>query len=44
MNFGAFTPDEAVGHKPRVVVLDEKNEVLRYEGGDIPGCPEQILA
>ena len=44
MNFGSFTPQEAVGHTPRIVVLDEKNEVLRYEGGEIPGCPEKILA
>ena len=33
MNFGLFTPEEAVGHQPRVIVLDEKNEVVRYEGG-----------
>jgi aspartate 1-decarboxylase len=43
MNFGAFTPQEAVGHKPRVVMLDEKNEVLRYEGGEIPDCSPKIL-
>lgn len=33
MNFGSFTPEEAVGHKPRVIVLNEKNEVVRYDGG-----------
>ena len=44
MNFGAFTPQEAVGHKPRVVMLNEKNEVLRYEGGEIPDCTGEILA
>lgn len=44
MNFGAFTPQEAVGHKPRVIVLNEKNEVLRYEGGEIPDCTGTILA
>jgi aspartate 1-decarboxylase len=33
MNFGSFTPDEAVEHRPRVIVLDEKNEVTRFEGG-----------
>jgi aspartate 1-decarboxylase len=33
MNFGNFTPAEAVEHKPRVVTLNEKNEVIRYEGG-----------
>ncbi len=44
MNFGAFTPQEAVGHKPRVLLLNEKNEVIRYEGGDLSDCPEKILA
>src|ERR1700761_769707 len=34
MNFGAFTAEEAVGHKPRVIVLNEKNEVVRYEAGN----------
>lgn len=34
MNFGAFTPEEAVGHQPRVVVLNEKNEVVRFESGE----------
>ena len=29
MNFGAYTPEEAAKHKPRVIVLNEKNEVLR---------------
>lgn len=33
MNFGSFTPEEAAGHKPRVLVLNEKNEVVRYDGG-----------
>ena len=32
MNFGAFTPEEARVHKPRVITLNEHNEVLRYEG------------
>ena len=35
MNFGAFSPEEAVGHQPRVVVLNEKNEVVRFESGDV---------
>ena len=35
MNFGSFTPEEAVGHRPRIVVLDEKNEVVRFDGGII---------
>jgi len=31
MNFAQFTPQEAVGHKPRVVLLNERNEVVRTE-------------
>ena len=31
MNFAQFTPQEAVGHKPRVVLLNEQNEVLRTQ-------------
>jgi aspartate 1-decarboxylase len=34
MNFGSYTAEEAAAHKPRVVVLNEKNEVVRYEGGN----------
>ncbi len=33
MNFGAYTPEEAIGHKPRVLVLNEKNEVVRFDNG-----------
>jgi aspartate 1-decarboxylase len=33
MNFGSFTPEEAMGHKPRVLVLNEKNEAVRYDCG-----------
>lgn len=33
MNFGSFTPEEALGHKPRVLVLNEKNEIVRFESG-----------
>ncbi len=33
MNFGGYTPEEAARHKPRVVVLNEKNEVVRFDGG-----------
>jgi aspartate 1-decarboxylase len=33
MNFAAFSPEEAVDHRPRVIVLNEDNEVLRYDGG-----------
>lgn len=31
MNFAQFTPEEALGHRPRVIVLDEVNEVVRTE-------------
>jgi aspartate 1-decarboxylase len=33
MNFGFFQPEEAVDHKPRVIVLNEKNEVTRFDNG-----------
>ena len=33
MNFGSYTPDEAVNHKPRLIVLNEKNEVVRFDAG-----------
>ena len=36
MNFGAFTPAEAVGHTPRVIVLNEKNEIIRSSAGSPP--------
>ena len=33
MNFGSYTPEEAKVHKPRVIVLNEKNEIVRKEAG-----------
>ena len=33
MNFGSFSAEEAAGHKPRVLVLNEKNEAVRYDCG-----------
>jgi aspartate 1-decarboxylase len=33
MNFASYTADEAEQHKPMVIVLNEKNEVVRTEGG-----------
>ena len=42
MNFAQFTPQEAVGHKPRVVLLNEQNEVLRTEA-QIPEYAELSL-
>ena len=34
MSFARCTSEEAALHAPRIAVLNEKNEVLRYEGGD----------
>jgi aspartate 1-decarboxylase len=33
MNFASYTAEEAANHKPRVVVLDENNHVLRHDAG-----------
>jgi aspartate 1-decarboxylase len=33
MNFASYTTEEAVEHKPMVIVLNEKNEVVGSEGG-----------
>lgn len=44
MNFGYFSPEEAVGYRPRVIVLDEKNEVVRYEGGSAASDFQQLIA
>jgi aspartate 1-decarboxylase len=32
MNFGSYSTEEAARHQPRIVVLDEKNRVVRQEG------------
>ena len=32
MNFGSYSAEEAVKHRPRILVLDEKNRVARQEG------------
>jgi aspartate 1-decarboxylase len=34
MSFGRYTLEEATVHAPRIAVLNEKNEVVRYEEGD----------
>jgi aspartate 1-decarboxylase len=34
MNFASYSAAEAAGHKPRVVVLDENNHVLRCDTGN----------
>jgi len=33
MNFGAYTPEEAAVHRPRVILLNERNEVIRSDAG-----------
>jgi aspartate 1-decarboxylase len=33
MNFASYTPAEAAGHRPRILVLDENNHVLRQDAG-----------
>jgi len=35
MSFARYTPEEAELHAPRVALLNEKNEVVRYEGGEL---------
>ena len=32
MNFGSYSADEAARQQPRILVLDEKNQVVRQEG------------
>lgn len=32
MNFGSYSVEEAAGHQPRILVLDEANRVVRQEG------------
>ena len=44
MNFGLFTPEEAVEYRPRVILLDEKNDVIRYEGGSSESDVQQLIA
>ncbi len=34
MGFGRLALGEAAIHRPRILVLDEKNEIVRYEEGD----------
>jgi aspartate 1-decarboxylase len=34
MSFARYTPEEAAVHRPHIVVLDEKNRIVRYEGID----------
>jgi aspartate 1-decarboxylase len=32
MSFGAYDPEEATTHQPKVIVLDEKNRVVEQRG------------
>jgi aspartate 1-decarboxylase len=34
MSFARYTPEEVAVHQPRIIVLDEKNKIVRYEEGD----------
>src|SRR5439155_15874341 len=34
MSFARLAPEETAIHQPRILVLDEKNEIVRYEEGD----------
>src|SRR6266540_2686679 len=34
MSFARYTPEETAVHQPRIVVLDEKNKIVRYDEGD----------
>ena len=34
MNFGQYPPEEAAAHHPRVIRLNEQNQVLSYQGPD----------
>jgi len=34
MNFGQYTREEAATHKPRIVRLNECNQILSYQGPD----------
>jgi aspartate 1-decarboxylase len=34
MNFGSYTPEETLSHRPRVIVLNELNEVVRSDAAE----------
>jgi aspartate 1-decarboxylase len=34
MSFARYKPEEAAKHAPRIALLNEKNEVVRYDEGD----------
>ena len=43
MNFASYSAAEAAHHKPRVVVLDEKNHVVRCELGVVAGPELKVV-
>jgi aspartate 1-decarboxylase len=34
MSFARYTPEEAAVHQPRILVLDERNRIVRYDAAD----------
>jgi len=34
MSFARYAPEETAIHRPHIVILNDKNETVRYEGGD----------
>jgi aspartate 1-decarboxylase len=34
MSFARYTPEDAAVHEPRILALDEKNKIVRYEEED----------
>ena len=36
MSLARLAAEEAATHRPRILVLDEKNEIVRYDEGDSP--------
>jgi aspartate 1-decarboxylase len=34
MSFARYAPEKAVIHQPRILVLNERNKIVRYESGD----------
>ena len=36
MSFARVTPEEATKHRPRIVVLDRQNRIIRRESGETP--------
>ena len=39
---GVSTPEEAARHTPRILILNERNEILRYNGDAEPGLPRRL--